>query len=48
MNITKSDVEKYLSDVFVAVRTGRFQISPRQKIRTYTNGMFLQKMMRRK
>ena len=31
MNITKSDVEKYLSDVFVAVRTGRFQISPRQK-----------------
>ena len=31
MNITKSDVEKYLSDVFVAVSTGRFQISPRQK-----------------
>ena len=31
MNITKSDVEKYLSDVFVAIRTGRFQISPRQK-----------------
>ncbi len=31
MSITKSDVEKYLSDVFVAVSTGRFQISSRQK-----------------
>lgn len=31
MNITKSDVEQYLSDVFVAVNAGRYQISPRQK-----------------
>ncbi len=31
MKITKSDVEKYLSDIFVAVSTGRFQISSRQK-----------------
>ena len=31
MNFTKSDVEQYLSDVFVAVNAGRYQISPRQK-----------------
>ena len=31
MNITKSDVEQYLSDVFTAVNEGRYQISPRQK-----------------
>lgn len=31
MNVTKSDVEQYLSDVFVAVNAGRYQISPRQK-----------------
>lgn len=31
MNITKSDVEQYLSDVFHAVNTGRYQISARQK-----------------
>lgn len=31
MNVTKSDVEKYLSDVFSAVNAGRYQISPRQK-----------------
>ena len=31
MNVTKSDVEQYLSDVFVAVNAGRYQISPRKK-----------------
>lgn len=31
MNVTKSDVEQYLSDVFTAVNAGRYQISPRQK-----------------
>lgn len=31
MNVTKSDVEQYLADVFVAVNAGRYQISPRQK-----------------
>ena len=31
MNVTKSDVEQYLSDVFAAVIVGRYQISPRQK-----------------
>ena len=31
MNITKSDIEQYLSDVFAAVNAGRYQISPRQK-----------------
>ncbi len=31
MNVTKSDVEQYLSDVFTAVKAGRYQISPRQK-----------------
>ena len=31
MNVTKSDVEQYLSDVFVAVNAGRYQIPPRQK-----------------
>jgi len=31
LNVTKSDVEQYLSDVFVAVNAGRYQISPRQK-----------------
>lgn len=31
MNISKSDVEQYLFDVFAAVNTGRYQISPRQK-----------------
>lgn len=31
MNITKADVEQYLSDVFAAVHAGRYQISPRQK-----------------
>ena len=31
MNVTKSDVEQYLSDVFSAVKAGRYQISPRQK-----------------
>lgn len=31
MNVTKSDIEQYLSDVFVAVNAGRYQISPRQK-----------------
>ena len=31
MNVTKSDVEQYLSDVFSAVNAGRYQISPRQK-----------------
>lgn len=31
MNITKSDVEQYLADVFVAIRAGRYQISARQK-----------------
>lgn len=31
MNISKSDVEQYLSDVFSAVNAGRYQISPRQK-----------------
>ena len=31
MNVTKSDVEQYLSDVFIAVNAGRYQISPRQK-----------------
>lgn len=31
MNVSKSNVEEYLSDVFVAVNAGRYQISPRQK-----------------
>ena len=31
MNVTKSDIEQYLSDVFAAVNAGRYQISPRQK-----------------
>ena len=31
MNVTKYDVEQYLSDVFAAVNAGRYQISPRQK-----------------
>ncbi len=31
MNVTKSDVEKYLSDVFVSIKAGRYQISSRQK-----------------
>ena len=31
MNVTKSDIEQYLSDVFSAVNAGRYQISPRQK-----------------
>lgn len=31
MNITKSDVEQYLADVFVAIKAGRYQISARQK-----------------
>ena len=31
MNVTKSDVEQYLSDVFAAVKAGRYQISPRKK-----------------
>ena len=30
MNVTKSDIEQYLSDVFAAVNAGRYQISPRQ------------------
>ena len=31
MNVTRSDIEQYLSDVFAAVNAGRYQISPRQK-----------------
>ena len=31
MNVTKSNVEQYISDVFAAVNAGRYQISPRQK-----------------
>lgn len=31
MNVTKSDVKKYLSDVFSAVEAGRYQIAQRQK-----------------
>ena len=31
MNISKNDVEQYLSDVFIAVKAGRYQISSRQK-----------------
>ena len=31
MNVTKFDIEQYLSDVFAAVNAGRYQISPRQK-----------------
>lgn len=31
MNVTKSDVEAYLSDVFAAVNAGRYQISARPK-----------------
>lgn len=31
MNVTKSDVEAYLFDVFDAVNAGRYQISPRPK-----------------
>lgn len=31
MNVTKSDVEAYLLDVFDAVKAGRYQISPRPK-----------------
>ena len=31
MNVTKSDIAQYLSDVFAAVNAGRYQISPRQK-----------------
>lgn len=31
MNITKSDVEKYLSEVFAAISVGRYIIAPRLK-----------------
>lgn len=31
MNVTKSDVEQYLSDVVASVNAGRYQISPRHK-----------------
>ena len=31
LNVTISDVDKYLSDVFVAVNAGRYQIAPRTK-----------------
>ena len=31
MNVTQSDVEKYLSDVFASIKAGRYQISSRQK-----------------
>lgn len=31
MNITKTDIEKYLVDVFKAINTGNYQISPRPK-----------------
>lgn len=31
MNVTKADVEKYLSEIFVFVKAGRYQISPRSK-----------------
>ena len=31
MNVSKLNVEEYLSDVFAAVNAGRYQISPRQK-----------------
>lgn len=31
MNVTKSDVEKYLFDVFSSVNAGKYQISHRQK-----------------
>lgn len=31
MNVTKSDVEKYLSEVSAAVNAGRYQIAARQK-----------------
>lgn len=31
LNVTKSDIERYLSDVFSAVASGRYQISPRKK-----------------
>lgn len=31
MNITKADIEKYLVDVFKAINTGNYQISPRSK-----------------
>lgn len=31
MNVTKSNIEQYLSDVLAAVNAGRYQISPRQK-----------------
>ena len=33
MNVTKSDVEAYLLDVFAAVNAGRYQIPPREKNR---------------
>ena len=31
MDVTKSDVEAYLLDVFAAINAGRYQISPRPK-----------------
>ena len=31
MNVSKSDIEAYLLDVFAAVNAGRYQISPRPK-----------------
>lgn len=41
MNVTKSDVEQYLSDVFSAVKTGRYQISSRKKNQDiYTDYVF--------
>lgn len=41
MNVSKSDVEKYLSDVRVAVNAGRYQISPRPKNQEiYTDYVF--------
>ena len=33
MNITRSEVENYLADVRIAVKEGRYQVSPRDKNR---------------
>ena len=31
MNVTREDIEKYLTDVFISVQAGRYQLSNREK-----------------
>lgn len=40
MNVSKSDVEAYLPDVFATVNAGRYQISPRKNRSIYVDYVF--------